>query len=1203
MTLGVRCPHCESQFQLDPDLLGKTMRCPHPDCREVFEVRAELPIAPPQPFPLAPEIPAPSPTAGSIADFVPVVDIAPIYEAEVVLPTAKPLPLLPPVIPAARLPLAPLLQGPREVAWDAADDPMMAAKPKAPKAEADDAIPVTPRKKRRAIPKTALALVSLALLSTLIAVGVMLVIRERRTEEKLAQEAEKLYAEGKYGEATKRYEELRKEYPGSDGAKKYEFFGRLSAAQNAIGAVAAREDPNGPLDIFRTFLGEYGESPLAQPETGYGTDIVQAGHKLATVFNDNAGDHVKEYRKDKKKVPELDLAERSIAQGRELLPQLERYKGGGGLSSDKARDQFDTTAGEIAKERTRLAVLAPFRNLARQPTDEHIEEFEQALKKAGLTADDEAKTILAAARVNLRSLVKFVPDRRPAVAAPEGSPLAFVAPPIAGSPDPKKGTEATNDTVFGMALGVFYALDAHTGKLLWGRKLHAATADPKTMDLPVRVILADGAIDWVLLPSNLDGKPALTARRTRTGETIWHQPLPHPCLGQPARIGNQLFVPLQDALGTIAHLDVVNGEYLGSLALRQPIGGGVAVLPGERGGRGFLVVPGDARRVFVLEWGRVDSENGPEPLTCVRSFATDHPKDSLRVEPLLTGDGEENSACRLTLCQGDGPAAMKLRSFDLPPAKELGKLTAEGDTECKAVTEASVKGWSWSAPLSDGERVVVATDAGLFMAFGVNQTGNADAGLFSLSGQPPTQEQEQVLRSQVIAQDEDSVWVLLGGQLVRLRVAFDGAAGYRFVSRGEAKKFGEPVARSQVRSALNRAYITYRTGAGGAVRMAAFDLETGAVAWERRLGADAVHPPIALSKGEYLIVDSLAGVHRVRNAAEPGREPMLVMETLASPADAALAPARVAVSADGRDVWTILTESASDGTKLKLQKFTAGKIAGVTALSLPEQSAGPPIAFGPQLLVPLANGYLYRIDIADKALKKGSVWRGPTVRGAAACFLSQGGPGEYLASDGNTEVGLYSWPGGTEEAVRIAGPWDARGKVSVPAMWFASGESKLVATGSEAGIVALFDIAKPLREPVRTWRGSGKGPIPEGAVSQPFTAVEQDGGIRLVYSVKKESLVSLNPSADAPEWVVRSPGADAGEILGWMRDADRWIISYQSGLVQECDGKTGRVVAETEADRQPASVAAIPFGAGRLLQANPDGTVGVMGLVPRAGDR
>ena len=41
MHLAVVCPACQNQYQVDPNLRGKRMRCPNPICRTVFEVADE----------------------------------------------------------------------------------------------------------------------------------------------------------------------------------------------------------------------------------------------------------------------------------------------------------------------------------------------------------------------------------------------------------------------------------------------------------------------------------------------------------------------------------------------------------------------------------------------------------------------------------------------------------------------------------------------------------------------------------------------------------------------------------------------------------------------------------------------------------------------------------------------------------------------------------------------------------------------------------------------------------------------------------------------------------------------------------------------------------------------------------------------------------------------------------------------------------
>lgn len=54
MSIVAACPHCESRFHLQPDLIGKAMRCPNPDCREPFVVeeaksKKKMKDAPPPP--------------------------------------------------------------------------------------------------------------------------------------------------------------------------------------------------------------------------------------------------------------------------------------------------------------------------------------------------------------------------------------------------------------------------------------------------------------------------------------------------------------------------------------------------------------------------------------------------------------------------------------------------------------------------------------------------------------------------------------------------------------------------------------------------------------------------------------------------------------------------------------------------------------------------------------------------------------------------------------------------------------------------------------------------------------------------------------------------------------------------------------------------------------------------------------------------
>jgi len=38
VSIGVVCPHCELTLQLQPEMAGRSIRCPNPECRETFVV-------------------------------------------------------------------------------------------------------------------------------------------------------------------------------------------------------------------------------------------------------------------------------------------------------------------------------------------------------------------------------------------------------------------------------------------------------------------------------------------------------------------------------------------------------------------------------------------------------------------------------------------------------------------------------------------------------------------------------------------------------------------------------------------------------------------------------------------------------------------------------------------------------------------------------------------------------------------------------------------------------------------------------------------------------------------------------------------------------------------------------------------------------------------------------------------------------------
>ena len=1209
MTTGVVCPHCETRFQLNRDLIGKAMRCPNRDCDEVFVAAdADAPAASVAAPTSAPEFDfahAPKPVEVVEEVVSPVAETLlhrPIQDAELVTrgdsPTlagvlsAPPKPVKPP-----KLAVAKSLPAPKEVDWATAAPELkpppgtIPPKPR-PAINEDDDSPIRTRaKKSRGLGKVVFWGLVLVLLGTVGATVYMLFLREAASEKQLADEAETLFNDGKYGDASKRYEQLTAEYPGSDDAAKYQLLSRFAAAQTSVNAVSTREQPAAALKVFGQFVAEFGDSPFAQPKDGYGALIDQLGQKLVTILHDHAADRVKEFRRDRSKpTAPLSVAEKSVADGLALLETLGKYRDPATPNPDALRAKFAAVTADVATERARLATLAPWRDLTADPTEERVETFEAAMKTAALNADAEVLQMAAAARKAIRELIRFTPDGVVAQRVPgEPNTVAFVAPAVMDSPEPKAVLAANAETVHAVSRGILYALDGHTGVQQWAARV-AGLADPRPPE-PLVVPLADGVGQWVIVPTHLDGKAALVARRGRSGEAEWSQSLPAPALGRPVRIGNQLFVALQDALGTIVQIDLRTGELAGRVELRQRIGTPLAVLADTDAGSGFLIAPGDSRRVFVFAVGREGPDGGRLPPRCVRILRTDHPKDSLLGEPVVVATADP-SARRLVLAQKAGTKGTTLRAFNLPTPTEPGDLTGEAETPAVLTAEVTVPGYIGYPPVSDGERVAVATDTGGFAVFGIAQPGNVDKPLFAVPGAKPSGDPDTLDTAQVVAADDDSYWVLIGGRVARLRKAVHPATGPRLVPSGAVKWNDKPVSvgaaagRPRIIRALNLAAVTVRPELSDAVQVVAFDLETGEVRWRRQLGAVAAHPPVPTADG-HLLVDTAGGVYRVTRA------PALTAAVLAKPLAAVGGwPAEVAVSANGKDVWVAAADTGAGGVKLLLRKFSDGKPAGETTLPIPGQLAGPVAVLGDKLLVPLTSGAIYRLDITDTVLpERGTPWKaggGLDVR----CYLTVTGPDEFLATDGGTRVIRWKWTGDT--GVKTGGPWTARNPISRPVTVVSLDGTPQYLVGDVKGVVLLFDPAKTTG-PVRRWQGTPDGPIPVGSATGPVISSEKI----IISTVDRKSLVALDPAKPAPAWVSPELPA-AGEIVGLTPGGRGILVTYFSGLVQELDPVTGAVTGETRRDplAGTARVGAVRLNRTEVLMPSASGSVGLLPLVP-----
>src|SRR5208337_791361 len=219
--------------------------------------------------------------------------------------------------------------------------------------------------------------------------------------------------------------------------------------------------------------------------------------------------------------------------------------------------------------------------------------------------------------------------------------------------------------------------------------------------------------------------------------------------------------------GCVVEIDIAKGQCLGEFHFGLPL----STVGGTRQeGTDLLFFPAETQFVFVLDAAK---------RMMVGLVGTGHPAGSLRCAPIVAANSLKGPAeyppHYLILCQADGLDSMRLRPFQLPwPDQWVGKVPRTPD----AAQEQQLSGWTWFPPYCDGEKLALATDAGVLRLFGINQLENTDAPLFSLLPQPggsvPLAGAAPPLGRALVAHGTESdFWVLARGQLQRFRLGLE----------------------------------------------------------------------------------------------------------------------------------------------------------------------------------------------------------------------------------------------------------------------------------------------------------------------------------------------------------------------------------------------------------------------------------------------
>jgi outer membrane protein assembly factor BamB len=369
------------------------------------------------------------------------------------------------------------------------------------------------------------------------------------------------------------------------------------------------------------------------------------------------------------------------------------------------------------------------------------------------------------------------------------------------------------------------------------------------------------------------------------------------------------------------------------------------------------------------------------------------------------------------------------------------------------------------------------------------------------------------------------------------------------------------------------------------VQAVGFDLSTGQVRWQRRLGVTPAGQPVAAADGPCVVADEDGGVYAVTPSTDPTGTGTAA-EMAAHPFADLTGRATVVGSADGRTVWVLAPEADDRGRRLRVRCVTDGKLTTDTVVPLADELAGRPVALGESVLIPVANGYVYRFTPGDTKLMVGPLWRGGASDEKLECFLTPVGADDFLVTDGGSRFLRWRWPVGMKHE-KAGGYWQAREPIAVPPVAVGPSDRPQFLTLDVTGMAFLFDADKPGTVPVRRWLSGGDKPtIPPGKPAGTPVAITVGGRTLVVYSIDRKHLVALDPARADPAWVRRdlAPPA-AGALVGWNATGDRLVVTDQTGQVVMLDAATGQELARSPAPPAGAIAVApaVPLGTGALV--------------------
>ncbi len=1194
------------------------MRCPNPDCREIFQVKSVgEPLAPPEPEPPR------QPTSKLVDEFIPVIEAEPVKP-----PVIPPRPQRSSVVPVqavvveAKVVEAVIVDATpavREVVWTPGAEvpvPANAGEPREPVPEAEAFVPRR-RKKAKRWPAYALIGMVGAVVLTALYIGLTVLRNQSLAETQLAEQADAEYQAGNYSAAAKAFDQLAAEYPGQEESKRYEFLAALSRLQRDGRSAGTRENPTEVVAKLLAFIESHQDSPLSKSgEGGYGADLVELGRKLANDTADHIDDRLKAFRNDRSHPEELERAEAAIASGRDFLQKLEPHRAPEAPPFDAVRVRLDAAEREVTAGRKWLRVTTELRTLLARPTDRNVEEAKARLAASGLGGDAEAVQIVRDAEALLGRQVRFEPSPAPAQKPPTdfAGSLAFVAP-IGDTIPFNRILGQAPETFLAVARGLVYAFDVDTGEPLWVARVGADVTHVPTV---ATLDLGGGHAGLAIVLSTAGGTPSVAAHDLRTGELRWSQSLPGAPAGPALVVDNRGFIPIRDESGTLVEIDLTTGERVGALVLAQPFGPPPVLRPGSN----LIYAVADARRIYVINAALRDAEGNRAGPRCVQVLTTGHLPGSVRFAPLLLGPPGEATADRGMLLARI--ATLRTMQLDVLPLPAVPPPSADGllppGVAVAPIASENLPGWLTFPPASNGERIALALDTGEVRLFGVNQPGNRDRVLFPLpSPEFVAGNHQDIFPGVVLPADGATFWSLTRGSALQgVSLGIDPVKGFTVTVQpheSDSKKatlMGLPLNPPQVAEQSRAVLFVVQDEAGPGCRAVAIDRTTGAVHWQRSLGLQASR----VAKGNTgLTLAGNAGACAVLpgSLSLPRAGQVKLMPALL-PGDTAKGPAGRAIAAaseDGSILHSLLPIRVEDTPSVAVRRIVNGRVDRDGLARSDAIPAGEAIAFGDTVAFPATDGFVYRVSWKPKkaetvnegpkfspVIEPGPRWRTNDNLRDARCFLVALGPDRLAITDGERTLTTWLWR--KDEAAEPGGAtWSLTGSIAVTPLFLpgATGEPARLLMADINGELSLF-AADRAGEPLRRWRPDGKS-IPMGKPTSDFGMQPGAfGGSSVVYTVAGQHVVTLDPDSDKAQWVFKGDGTVERTIVGTPQAAGQgsWLITDLGGRVLRLNLANGQVAVAGRVGLVgvvpvAAGVPVEPFG---ILVPLSDGSVAVL---------